>query len=903
MSRSPRTLYSALLALATVAAPFGCGSETSTKTFNTAPGVSITQPGSGSEYDEGEVVSFLAVVDDDQESPEELSLTWTSDVDGLLDNEGRADGDGFVQFTTANLSPGNHVITLKVVDGDAASGEDFVDLSVLDVPDAPEIAMVHPISGEYGIEDEDFEFVALVSDEQDDPGELLVTMTSDADGEFCAPEPDLVGVASCEFALSAGAHVLTYTVVDLDGNEASTTAYFEIIPGSEVDHDEDSWTESEGDCDDSDPSVYPGADEYPNGIDDDCDGEIDEDTVTTDDDGDGYSELDGDCDDADDGVYPDAPETCDDVDNDCDDVIDDGTSAFDDDGDCYCESGTCAGSIRASCTSVVAGDCDDDDEDVSPAETETCNGVDDDCDGSTDEGVTSTWYADTDGDGYGDAGVTSSACSAPTGYVSNDDDCDDDAASVSPAGTESCNEVDDDCDGSVEEGVTTTYYADDDDDGYGDASSSVAACSAPTGTVLNDDDCDDSDDAISPAGTEVCDDDDNDCDGTVDEASATDAATWYYDGDEDGYGRTTRTSVACDAPDGYVALGTDCNDANDAINPGATEVCDSKDNDCDGTTDEADASDVTTWYRDADGDGYGVSSTTSVSCSAPTGYVATSGDCNDGSSSISPGATEICDSVDNDCDGYTDEGVTTTYYRDADGDGYGTSATSKAACSAPVGYVASSTDCDDTDATLSPATVWYIDYDGDGYGSSSRTATQCAQPSGYVSNDDDCNDSSSSAYPGATETCDSADNDCDGYTDEEDASGCTTYYYDYDGDGYGSKTVTGKCMCAASGYYDSRYNTDCYDSNSSANPAATSYYSVSRGDGSYDYNCDGSQSKYYGSKYSCDDFWSTDPCGVNNTGWLSSVPSCGSSSTYVTDCDIDWFSCTNTTTTRTQSCR
>ena len=130
------------------------------------------------------------------------------------------------------------------------------------------------------------------------------------------------------------------------------------------------------DCDDSDPAVHPGAAEVLNGVDDDCDDEIDEGTDAYDDDGDGFSEDDGDCDDTNPDVSPDADEICgngldDDCDGDADGADDDCDEFTDDDGDGYSESD---------------GDCDDGDAAISPDADEICdNGVDDDCDGDTDE--------------------------------------------------------------------------------------------------------------------------------------------------------------------------------------------------------------------------------------------------------------------------------------------------------------------------------------------------------------------------------------------------------------------------------------------------------------------------------------------------------------------------------------
>lgn len=153
-------------------------------------------------------------------------------------------------------------------------------------------------------------------------------------------------------------------------------------------------------------------------------------------------------------------------------------------------------------------------------------------------------------------------------------------------------------------------------------------------------------------------------DGCPNNASLTSPRTYYVDADGDGYGTTsTGTSCSSTAPAGYSSVNTDCNDSNAAIKPTATEVCDLVDNNCDGSIDEGVK---TTYYRDADGDGYGTAGTTTQGCSAPTGYVASSTDCNDANSAIRPGATEICDGIDQDCDGAYDNG-----FADADGDTIG----------------------------------------------------------------------------------------------------------------------------------------------------------------------------------------------------------------------------------------
>jgi hypothetical protein len=114
--------------------------------------------------------------------------------------------------------------------------------------------------------------------------------------------------------------------------------------------------------------------------------------------------------------------------------------------------------------------------------------------------------------------------------------------------------------------------------------------------------------------------------------------------------------------DGYPA-DVDCDDGDPSVHPGATEICNDIDDNCDGSVDEG----CTTYYRDADGDGFGDPSDSTTATSPPAGYVANSGDCDDTDASVYPGASESCNGVDDDCDGAVDEGCT-LLYRDVDGE-------------------------------------------------------------------------------------------------------------------------------------------------------------------------------------------------------------------------------------------
>ncbi len=411
---------------------------------------------------------------------------------------------------------------------------------------------------------------------------------------------------------------------------------------------------------------------------------------------------------------------------------------------------------------VLGGsDCDDDDAGVNPGASEIWyDGVDADCDGGSD--------FDADGDGYDHSGHGGS-------------DCDDSDASVSPAGTELCNGIDDDCDGSTDEASAvdaSTWYADTDGDGFGDAGSTTSACSEPRGYSSDASDCDDGDGAVNPAATEICNGIDDDCDGVVDPDDAADAVTWYADDDGDGFGDAGAGSEACAQPSRTVADATDCDDGDGAVNPAATELCNGIDDDCDGVVDPGSAADASTWYTDSDGDGYGDASTGTAACTQPSGTAVDSGDCDDGDPAVNPSATELCNDIDDDCDGVVDPASAadaSTWYADDDGDGFGDPSAATSACDAPSGTAAADGDCDDGDGDVYPGApeTWYDGVDQDCDGRSDYDQDEDGwDHSAYGG--DDCDDLDPLINPGVEERWyDGIDDDCDGASD-----------YDMDGDGH-----------------------------------------------------------------------------------------------------------------------
>ncbi len=601
--------------------------------------------------------------------------------------------------------------------------------------------------------------------------------------------------------------------------------------GSVADLDGDGFSVEAGDCDDADPQRFPGAPERCNELDDDCDGTADE---GLDLDGDGVRSCDSpaDCDDEDPARSPALREVDhDETDNDCDGFIDEGTWRLGDlviteimnnpaavadnlgewvelynpgtrtvylNGLTLRSSGEADHVITSASPlavepgqyavvgvndsrssnggvsllytwsglslsnesdrfGVLAGGTllDDvawDDGLTMPDPSGASMNLDELYLGATLNEVADGWCASYEawavGSDLGSPGAENVLCTSTDrdldGYSIEEGDCDERDPTIHPGATETWYDgVDQDCDGWSDN--------DADFDGYDDR--------AHGGT-----DCDDTRASINPGAAEVCDDADldEDCDGLSDDAdsSVSGRSTLYRDADGDGYGTGSGLLLSCEAPAGYGRIAGDCNDGDATVFPGAVEVWyDGVDQDCAGDDDD-----------DADADGYQARARGGT-------------DCDDARADVNPGRPEVCDDADTDedCDGLADDAdpsVTgaTTWYPDADGDGYGGDAAAVVSCERVPGHGASGGDCDDTDARVNPGAVeiWYDGVDGDCDGWNDDDADRDGFNSDLVGGDD-CDDEDPAIFPYAYEsTTDGVDNDCDGDADAADPDTSTT---------------------------------------------------------------------------------------------------------------------------------
>ncbi|MFH1469938.1 MAG: MopE-related protein [Pseudomonadota bacterium] len=607
-----------------------------------------------------------------------------------------------------------------------------------------------------------------------------------------------------------GAPEVPYDGVDQDCSGADLT-----------DVDEDGWDAAEvagDDCDDTDPTVNPGEDDEPyDGIDQDCDG-----ADLTDVDGDGVTGTEAggaDCDDEDPGVSPELAETCgDETDNDCNGIIDD--AVVDADGDGFTWDGCLDGD-----------DCDDGDASVSPDGAEICNGLDDDCDGVVDdEALDGTiFYADADGDGFGDAATTSIECAAGAAWVADATDCDDTDAAVFPGAPEACDGADQDCDGETDEDYDV------DGDGYFSAADCAAGLDCddldpeinPDATETCDGLDDDCDGYVDNSGLVS---EDTGTFGDTSSSSSGSAAQFrgnLYLADEDG--ALTSVSVFASGPSGgtvsfelyeatagagpytlatttTAALPTSVGWATAAVSlelvagryyfvgaqfsPAATFWYQS-------SPSLAAAADLTPL-----GAIYQSTHTAGTLTGTPNsgtlyhqelavthadaadldldadGFTPFCGDCDDADPNAWPGATEICDGDDDDCDGSVPADEV-----DADGDG----------------VLVCESDCDDADPSRFPGNAEVCDgTDNDCDGSIPSDETD-ADGDGALVCEGDCDDTDASLSPWEDEVCDGVDNDCDGFVD-------TTGLTEEDSAEFGNTSSTG--TPSSSHFYGNVFQAD-----------------------------------------------------------------------------------------------
>ena len=638
---------------------------------------------------------------------------------------------------------------------------------------------------------------------------------------------------------------VSYVLLGANGGDGFGLDDLALVATADTDRDRDGYTENDGDCDDGDDTVSPGATEIMgNGVDDDCDGTVDGGAITLWTDESSWSAA--------------AAITSETIDFEDLAISESVTSQYDTLGASFdgtpvvaaTVGGTAA--VGAQAADAGSGPLDIQFTEVQPSVALTLLDV-----GGTVAvagyadgvllysttftgtggqdflGITTEYGLDrlvitASGDDFGADDVIFSALglddSDGDGLTEREGDCDDADDTVSPDTEEVWYDgVDGDCDGA------------DDYDADGDGVELV-------------DDCDDGDASAVPGGSEVFYDGvDGDCDGGDD-----------YDADSDGASSSTYG-------------GTDCDDTDAAISPSATETWyDGVDSDCRGDDD-----------YDADGDGYRA------------GGGSGGGDCDDGEAGESPGGTEVpYDGLDNDCSEATADD-------DADGDGYvavsqgGTDCEDSIATAYPGAPGDACYDGIDTDCDGSPE----YDCDGDGYDVESHGGTDCDDSDDTVNESaadtmgdgidsdcdggpdydfdydgqdgeayggTDCDDTDDTVFLGAPETCyDGADSDCDGASDN-----------DCDVDGYDAEAYGG---------------SDCNDADATVSPGRADfpYDGIDHdcdGSSEYDVDGDGFLSSWYGGD-DCDDADATVYPGAIDACYDGVDSDCAADDDY--DCDDD----------------
>ena len=532
------------------------------------------------------------------------------------------------------------------------------------------------------------------------------------------------------------------------------------------------------------------------GQDNDCNGQTDE---GCDDDLDGYCDATmgfdpaateckhggGDCDDAKAAIHPKAPEICDGFDNDCNgfaDALDPGLPLSDPQ---FCDNqlGVCAGAAKAVTLCVggkwqACGPTDYVKNNPAYAENEICDDKDNNCSGKIDEGC------DDDKDGYCDSGINT--LGNPLSCPKGGGDCDDKNSKTHPGASELCDDDDQNCNGINDEGC------DKDKDGWCD--SALTVFGQPTICPGGGGDCNDADASVKPDASEKCNNVDDDCNGATDEAFP-DVGLPCAGG-----------KGACAVKGGTKVCSSDMSKVVCSVTPGPpqTEICDNVDNNCDGAIDEG---------CDDDFDGFCDGAMGVIG--KPLSCLAGAGDCDDTNPDTRPGAKEVCDKIDNDCDGKTDGDDGDLLIDDVQfcevqqgacsGAKKGTNLClggiwAKCDYAQYHGYdpfYSASEDCDNVDNNCDGSTDEGCDADGDGWCDKNKKingAPKVCTLNG-VTHSGDCFDNNAANFPGNDEICDNQDNNCNSVNDE----GCDK---DFDGFCDAKKIVIGKPLVCLSGGND-----------------------------------------------------------------------------------------------------
>jgi len=660
---------------------------------------------------DGEDNDCDGAIDEDSTDTDEDEIADCVDEDD--DNDGVLDTDDNCQLIG---NPEQEDMDFDLL-GDPCDPDKDGDLKANDVDNCPELANQDQI-------DTDDDSLGNACDDDDDNDDVadeldncpLVANPEQGDqdedgvGDKCDDDLDGDGVADGD---DNCIEVVNPLQIDTDGDGQGD--------GCDLDDDNDTVPDAIDNCPLLENSEQEDLDEDGFGdiCDDDTDGDGDPDEV--------------DCKPLDPAINHDAVEACDEVDNDCDGMVDeiDATGCqlyykdVDKDGFGLSDDSRCLCGIEGDYSTFVPDDCDDTNENNNPDATESCDDEDNDCDDLIDEedGLgCQTFYLDGDSDGFGTSESSKCLCNESGKYTAKIvGDCNDDNASVNPNITEKCNGVDDNCDDAVDEEDAQGcdfWFKDADEDGFGSENNVKCLCDA-TGVFSTQiiGDCNDDAKLVFPGAAESCNEIDDDCDDLVDEAGAAGCEEYLKDSDEDGFGKDGDTKCLCESEAPYTGLkGGDCNDGLAGVNPDATESCNGLDDNCDGKTDELGATGCNGYYLDVDEDGYGEIGSLLCLCSPQGSQNADKGgDCEDKNNQVHPDAAEICDGLDNNCDGLFNEGC------DDDGDKH----------------------CDSQMSVIGAPQV-------------------CPKGGG------DCDDTNELVNPSASETCNGVDDDCNGKIDAAD---------------------------------------------------------------------------------------------------------------------------------------